>query len=85
MKRTFLFLALLFCAIGLIWAGGGQGEVPMEPEREGRYGGIMTRAYFAPSTLDPGFAQDITGGEICGIWGDYLAYVDEDLSIDPSR
>jgi peptide/nickel transport system substrate-binding protein len=85
MKRTFFFLALLFCAIGLIWAGGGQGEGPAEPEKAGKYGGTMTRAYFAPSTLDPGFAQDITGGEICAIWGDYLAYVDEDLSIDPSR
>jgi len=85
MKRMFLFLALLFCSIGLIWAGGGQGEGPAEPEKEGKYGGIMTRAYFAPGTLDPAFASDITAGEICGIWGDYLAYVDEDLSIDQSR
>jgi peptide/nickel transport system substrate-binding protein len=84
-KKTSLLLVFLLCAVGLIWAGGGSGEAPAQPEKEGKYGGTMTRAYFAPGTLDPAFASDITAGEICGIWGDYLAYVDEDLSVDPSR
>jgi peptide/nickel transport system substrate-binding protein len=75
---------LLVC-FGLIWAGGGEEEPAAETTKEGKYGGILTRAYFAPGTLDPAFAGDITAGEICGLWGDYLAYVDEDLSIDQSR
>jgi peptide/nickel transport system substrate-binding protein len=79
-----MFLLFLMFCIGLIWAGGG-GEGQAEPPREGKYGGTLTRAYFAPGTLDPAFAGDITAGEICGLWGDYLAYVDEDLSIDQSR
>jgi len=84
-KKTSLFLVFLVCSVGLIWAGGAQEEPAAEAAKEGRYGGILTRAYFAPGTLDPAFASDITSGEICGLWGDYLAYVDEDLSIDQSR
>lgn len=92
MKRILIVLSIFLFAVTLLWAGGEQEE--QEPEIESteteeaeqsRYGGTMTRAYFAPSTLDPAFANDITSGEICGIWGDYLAYVDEDLSIDQSR
>ncbi len=96
MKRTAIILVILFFSAGLIWAGGGKEEKKPEMEKEEtstttesvkdeKYGGTMTRAYFAPSTLDPAFANDITSGEICGIWGDYLAYVDEDLSVDQSR
>jgi len=84
-KKTSLILVFTLCASSLIWVGCKREEPATETAEEGRYGGIMRRAYFAPSTLDPGFANDITSGEICGIWGDYLAYVDEDLSIDQSR
>ncbi len=94
MKRMVVLVVVLLCAVSLLWAGGKKEEKEPEKEKEkttseemkdSKYGGIMTRAYFAPSTLDPAFANDITGGEICGIWGDYLAYVDEDLSIDQNR
>lgn len=94
MKRVVLIVLVFLCAVGLLWAGGGKEKTEPEKEEkaaasekaeESKYGGVMTRAYFAPSTLDPAFTNDITGGEICGIWGDYLAYVDEDLSIDQSR
>jgi peptide/nickel transport system substrate-binding protein len=97
MKKTIILLFVLLLSAGLLWAGGKQEEPEAEePEmeeetaeeetaKEDKYGGTMTRAYFAPSTLDPAFTNDITGGEICGIWGDYLAYVDEDLSVDQSR
>jgi peptide/nickel transport system substrate-binding protein len=96
MKRTVIILiALLFSvSLSLVWAGGKKGEPEAEMEKEepmtevvkeSKYGGTLTRAYFAPGTLDPAFASDITAGEICGLWGDYLAYVDEDLSVDQSR
>ena len=95
-KIVILCIAFLLIA-GFIWAGGKQepaeesseqtssGTTETESQKDGKYGGTLTRAYFAPSTLDPAFANDITSGEICGLWGDYLAYVDEDLSIDQSR
>ena len=85
MKRTIILLIALLFSIGLIWAGAGSEQPSAEMAKEGKYGGILTRAYFAPANLDPAFASDITSGEICGLWGDYLAYVDEDLSIDQSR
>ena len=85
--RAALVSVLPACAVALVLVGcaGGKKEPAAEAAKEGRYGGTLTRAYFAPGTLDPAFAGDITAGEICGLWGDYLAYVDEDLSIDRSR
>jgi len=84
-KRTIIFLAAVLFSLGMILTGAGQKEQDVEYEKEGKYGGILRRAYFAPGTLDPAFASDITAGEICGLWGDYLAYVDEGLSPDQSR
>ena len=83
MKRLFtISIALLFAA-GALWAGPA--AETGTTSTDGKYGGTLTRAYFAPANLDPAFANDITSGEICALWGDYLAYVDENLSIDQSR
>ena len=84
MKRAVLFLITLALVSGLAWSAGSQDQGAGDA-KEGKYGGILTRAYFPPGSLDPAFAGDITAGEIAGLWGDYLTYVDENLSIDPSR
>ena len=84
MRRIALVLLVLLLSATFLWATGTS-EEPAADAMDGKFGGTMTRAYFAPGTLDPAFAGDITAGEICGIWGDYLAYVDEDLAVDQSR
>jgi peptide/nickel transport system substrate-binding protein len=84
-KISILLLALLI-SVCLISVSCQREKGPAgAAAKEGRYGGTLRRAYFAPGTLDPAFAGDITAGEICGLWGDYLTYVDEDLAIDQSR
>jgi peptide/nickel transport system substrate-binding protein len=85
MKRAIIPLVILLITVGLIVSCGRKTEPETEVAEDSKYGGILTRAYFAPGSLDPAFAGDITAGEICGLWGDYLAYVDENLSIDQSR
>jgi peptide/nickel transport system substrate-binding protein len=94
MKKTLIIVMALLFSVGLLWAGGekeetkpagGKSETSTTAAEDSKYGGTLTRAYFAPGTLDPAFASDTTAGEICAIWGDYLAYVDENLSIDQSR
>ena len=85
MKRKFVILAALLIAVTLVLSGCKKKEPEPEVAEVSKYGGILTRAYFAPANLDPAFASDITAGEICGLWGDYLAYVGEDLSVDQSR
>jgi peptide/nickel transport system substrate-binding protein len=89
MKKAFIAICALLLTGGLLWVGCADDETTTEAAAEvedtGNYGGTLTRAYFAPGTLDPAFAGDITSGEICGLWGDYICYVDENLSIDISR
>jgi hypothetical protein len=52
-KRIIILLVALLFSVGLIWAGAGQEEPAAETAKEGKYGGILTRAYFAPANLDP--------------------------------
>ena len=86
MKRTFVLMIALLLSIGLVWASGGQGEGPTtEPVKEGKYGGVLRKAFFAPNSLDPAFSSSITDDEIARYWGDFLVYVDEGLSPDQSR
>jgi len=73
-------------SVGLIWAGGGKEETTAaETAKEGKYGGILRKAFFAPSSLDPAFTTSITDDEIARFWGDFLVYVDEGLRPDKSR
>ena len=86
MKKTGILVIGLLLSVGLLWAGGGGGEsTAPEPVKEGRYGGMLRKAFFAPANLDPAFAASITDDEIARFWGDFLVYVDEGLSPDPSR
>ena len=55
MKKLCILVCGLLLVSGLLWAGGS-GEPAAESEDTGRYGGTLTRAYFAPGTLDPAFA-----------------------------
>lgn len=90
-------IAVLFLSAGLLFAGGKK-EAGPAPEagkatetakpaemKEGKYGGTLKKAFFAPNALDPAFTTSITDEEICRFWGDYLVYVDEGLMPDPSR
>jgi peptide/nickel transport system substrate-binding protein len=97
MRKTLVLVFALFLVVGLLWAGGGKEtsdsekeeskteETKEESKKSDKYGGTLTRAYFAPNTLDPTFANSVTSGEICALWGDYLAYVDENMAIDWDR
>ena len=86
MKRTIILMIAFLLFVGLIWAGGGGGETPTPGAvKEGRYGGILRKAFFAPTSLDPAFTASITDDEIARFWGDFLVYVDEGLSPDQSR
>ncbi len=85
MKKALVVICALLIIGSLFLIGCKKEESAAETDAVDKYGGTLTRAYFAPGTLDPAFASDITSGEICGLWGDYLCYVDENLSIDQSR
>jgi peptide/nickel transport system substrate-binding protein len=79
-----LSVALLLC-VGLLWAGGGQEAKPAAGSSRGMYGGVLRKAFFAPTNLDPAFLSSITDDEIGRFWGDFLVYVDEDLRPDSGR
>jgi len=88
MKRsvTAVFVLALFLAVGCLWAGGAKEAAPETAgAREGRYGGVLRKAFFAPTNLDPAFLASITDDEIARFWGDFLVYIDEELRPDPSR
>lgn len=78
MFRIFTFIL----AIGLIWAISGGNEAVAGSSK---YGGMLKEAFFAPGSLDPAFAADITADEIARFWGDFLIYVDEQMKPDPNR
>jgi peptide/nickel transport system substrate-binding protein len=83
MRRTCALLAASMLSVFTLWAGGGRESAPAASQ--GRYGGILRKAYFAPTNLDPAFFSSITDDEIGRFWGDFLVYVDEGLRPDPSR
>jgi peptide/nickel transport system substrate-binding protein len=83
MKRICALLAAFMLSVFALWAGGG--KEPASAPTQGRYGGILRKAYFAPTNLDPAFFSSITDDEIGRFWGDFLVYVDEGLRPDPSR
>ena len=85
MKRTIILMVVLLLSIGLIWAGAGKEEPAAETAKEGKYGGILRKVFFAPTSLDPAFTASITDDEIARFWGDFLVYVDEGLRPDQSR
>lgn len=101
MKKRFvlLLITVLFLSTGLIWAGGKKEAAPAPAAetgktadtakpaemKEGKYGGILRKAFFAPNALDPAFTTSITDEEICRFWGDFLVYVDEGLRPDAKR
>jgi len=77
LSRIFTFVL----AVGFLCAVSGVSQAT----ESDRYGGILKKAYFAPGSLDPAFAADITGGEIPMFWGDFLVYIDEQSKPDQSR
>jgi len=85
-KKIMILLVAFLLSFAMVWAGGGKGEAPTpEAGKEGKYGGILKKAFFAPASLDPAFAASITDDEIARFWGDFLVYVDEGLRPDRSR
>ncbi len=82
-KRAAALVIALLLSAGLLWAAGGE-EKPAAA-KEGKYGGILRKAFFAPTSLDPAFTASITDDEIARFWGDFLVYVDESLRPDQSR
>jgi peptide/nickel transport system substrate-binding protein len=87
MKRSFLTIlsVVLLFSVGLLWGGGGQEAKPAAGAGGGLHGGVLRKAFFAPTNLDPAFLSSITDDEIGRFWGDFLVYVDENLRPDPSR
>ena len=85
MKRSFLTIlsVVLLFSVGLLWAGGGQEAMPAAGG--GLNGGVLRKAFFAPTNLDPAFLSSITDDEIGRFWGDFLVYVDENLRPDANR
>jgi peptide/nickel transport system substrate-binding protein len=81
-KKTFLFSTIAFVlALGLVGIIGTADKAAAAD----KYGGTLRKAFFAPGTLDPAFAADITGGEIPRFWADPLVNIDEKVNPDPSR
>ena len=78
MKRTFAVVVSVafLLSVGMLWADNPSGGV---------YGGILKKAFFAPTNLDPAFLSSITDDEIGKFWGDFLVFIDEDLRPDASR
>ena len=88
MRKTvaMFVLTVLFLSVGCLWAGGAKEPAPAAaPVREGRYGGILRHAYFAPTNLDPAFLSTVTDDHVARQWTDWLVYVDEALRPDASR
>ncbi len=83
MRKICTLLAVFLLSVFALWAGGG-GEAASAPAG-GMYGGVLRKAFFAPTNLDPGFFSSITDDEIGRFWGDFLVYVDEGLRPDASR
>jgi hypothetical protein len=78
-------VVLLF-SVGLLWASGGQEAKPAAGAAGGGLnGGVLRKAFFAPTNLDPAFLSSITDDEIGRFWGDFLVYVDENLRPDANR
>jgi len=77
----------LFSTIAIVLALGLMGMIGTADKAAatGKYGGTLTKAFFAPGTLDPAFAADITGGEIPRFWADPLVNIDEEVNPDPGR
>jgi len=67
MKKSMLWSAALVLLAGALWAGGA--TEPAAAAQEGRYGGVVTKAFFAPTNLDPAFLASITDDEIARFWG----------------
>lgn len=85
MKKDRLFsILIIFMAIALIWASGG-GSSAIAAGSSAKYGHTLTRAYYAPGTLDPAFAADVTADELARYWADFLVYVDEQVAPDQNR
>jgi peptide/nickel transport system substrate-binding protein len=83
MKKTLTIASAALLCAGLLWAGGAkEGAAAV---KEGRYGGVLRKAFFAPTNLDPAFFSSITDDEIGRLWGDFLVYIDEGLRPDPNR
>jgi len=84
-KTVTILIIVLLLSVGLIWAGAGKEAPAAETAKEGKYGGILRKAFFAPTSLDPAFTASITDDEIARFWGDFLVYVDEGLIPDQGR
>jgi peptide/nickel transport system substrate-binding protein len=84
-KRAIVLFIAFLLSVGLIWAGAEKEKPTAEAAKEGKYGGILRKAFFAPTSLDPAFTASITDDEIARFWGDFLVYVDEGLVPDQSR
>ena len=81
LKKVLSQMFTFVLAVGFLCAVSGVSEATASD----RYGGILKKAYFAPGSLDPAFAADITGGEIPMFWSDFLVYIDEQSKPDQSR
>jgi peptide/nickel transport system substrate-binding protein len=87
-KRRVMLIVVagVLLAGGFLWAGGTKEEAPKAPAaKQGKYGGVLRKAFFAPTNLDPAFLASITDDEIARMWGDFLVYIDEELRPDAKR
>ncbi len=87
-KRALVLLALML-AISMILvscapAAPGEEEVPGEALSE-KHGGVLRSAYYAPTNMDPAFFSTVADDWIGRQWGDFLVYIDEQNTPDPSR
>ena len=85
MKRKTAVFSIIAIVLALWTVCPIGGVDPAAAAGDSKYGGILKKAFFAPGSLDPAFAADITAGEIPRFWADPLVNIDEKVSPDASR
>jgi peptide/nickel transport system substrate-binding protein len=60
-------------------------DAPDDPGQSTKYGGTLRHAIQPASSLDPAFLSTVPDDEIARQWHDFLVFIGEDNSPDPSR